>query len=388
MWQELFEGCLQVNPTEQTADVLVTPPSAVPTCKGVVLFCDADDKPVQLLIAANIRRLAKNRLFPPEPERVGKRADIRRIVRRIYYLCCYNDFRSMLRHLEIARTIYPDSWRKSVALPKPWFVKINPMEAWPNFSATNKAVVNTDVRYFGPFPTRKSADKFIAALRSAFGLCQRPDLVDSRQKAATCPYLQMKTCPAPCVGRTGRSETASQIANAVSAASGEGRRHIETARRQMMHLAEDRQFEQADMAKKRLESLEVLLKDDYRWTTDLSKLAILHIDRAAKIAPAEGKRKVQSYAGFLITADRIVELDDFTLDDIEKFYASFTDSLKEPVESSAGGPMAEGLGLAAYFLYRRNTPGLWINASADRTIRHENLTEAIENRFQQRKTDS
>ena len=388
MWQELFEGCLQVDPTEQTADVLAEAPTAVPTCKGVLLFCDADDKPVQLLIAANIRRLARNRLFPPEPERVGKRADIRRIVRRIYYLCCYNDFRSMLRHLEIAGTIYPDSWHSLISLPKPWFVKINPLDEWPNFSATNKAAVNTEAKYFGPLATRKSADKFITALRSAFGLCQRPDLVDSAQKAATCPYLQMKTCPAPCVGRLGRGEYASQIAEAVSAAPGEGRRHIETARRQMADLAEQRQFEQADMAKKRLESLEVLLKDDYRWTTDLSKLAILHIDQSAKIAPAEGKRKVQSYAGFLITAGRIVELDDFTLDDIEKFYASFRDSLNQPMENSACGQMPKHLALTTYFLYRRNPPGLWINASVDETIRCENLTEAIENRFQRRKTDS
>jgi hypothetical protein len=388
MWRELFEGCLQVDPTEQTADALVASPFAVPTCKGVVLFCDGDDRPVQLLIAANIRRLAKNRLFPPEPERLAKRADIRRVVRRIYYLCCFNDFRSMLRHLQIARTIYPDSWRSLISLPKPWFVKINPLDEWPNFSATNKAAVNSDVRYFGPFPTRKSADKYIAALRSAFGLCQRPDLVDSAQKAATCPYLQMKTCPAPCVGRISRSDYASQIAEAVSAASGEVRRHIEAARRQMTDLAEQRQFEQADMAKKRLESLEVLLKDDYRWTTDLSKLAILHIDRSAKVAPAEGKRKVQSYAGFLLTGGGIVELDDFTLADIEKFHASFMDSLKQPVETSAGGHMPERLGLAAYFLYRRNPPGLWINASAEETIRHESLTQAIETRFKQRRTNS
>lgn len=381
MWRELFDGCLHVDPTQQTAEALTLPPNAIPTCKGVVLFCDSDDRPVQLLIGANIRRLVKNRLFPPEPEHIGKRADISAIVRRVHYLCCYNDFRSTLRHLQIAQAVYPDTWRKFVTLPRGCFVRINPRDQWPNFSPTNKPSLPSDEKCFGPFPTRKSADKFITALRSAFGLCFRPDLVDSAKKAATCPYLQMNTCPAPCVEHMSRETYFEQIDHAISAATGQAHQHIEAIRQEMTQLAEQMQFEQAAIAKKRIEMLELLLRNDYRWTTDLSNLAILHIDRSGKVAPAEKKRKIQTYAAFLITGNGLTELEDFTIENTQIMHASLMDRLNEPVPTTANEQTPEQLALAAYFLYRRNPAGIWINCPADNPPNTENLITAINEKW-------
>ncbi|RKY06178.1 MAG: hypothetical protein DRP66_09360, partial [Planctomycetota bacterium] len=98
MLQDLFDGCLEIDPTQQTAEALSHADKPLPTCKGVVLFADASDRSVCFLIAANIRRIARRRLFPPEDSGLSKRADISPLVRRIYYQCCYNDFASTLKY--------------------------------------------------------------------------------------------------------------------------------------------------------------------------------------------------------------------------------------------------------------------------------------------------
>jgi hypothetical protein len=361
MLQGLFEGCLHVNCALQN-DESNADTSVLPACKGVVLFCDENDTAIQLLITGNIRRLVRSRLSCDDVSAVSRRADIASIVRRVWYLSCHNDFRTAVRHMQIAKQVYPDSWHDVVSLPAIWFVRINTAEQWPNVVSSTRAAGGHEQRSFGPFASRKSADRFVESLRLAFGLCRRPDIVDVPEKAASCPYLQMNTCPAPCVGNMDRQEYMQQVCHALEAAGGAFDIHAERLRVLMKELASQMRFEQANALKKRTEALEVLKKDEYRWTTDMSRLAILHIDRSAKAAPEKGKRRIQTYAGFLITAGRVVEFEDFAIADIERFCESLRKCLKQP--APAEGNITETMSLAGYFLYRSSRSGIWIDCSA------------------------
>ena len=137
MLQGLFEGCLHVNCALQN-DESNADTSVLPACKGVVLFCDENDTAIQLLITGNIRRLVRSRLSCDDVSAVSRRTDIAGIVRRVLYLSCHNDFRTALRHVQIARQVYPDSWREVVSLPSIWFVRINTADKWPNFMSTTR----------------------------------------------------------------------------------------------------------------------------------------------------------------------------------------------------------------------------------------------------------
>ena len=385
MLQELFEGCLEIDPTQQTAEVLSHADKPLPTCKGVVLFADASDRSVCFLVAANIRRTARHRLFPPEAAGLSKRADISPFVRRIYYQCCYNDFASTLKYYHICRLLYPDSWDTLITFPKLRFVRIDLSAQWPNFSVTEKPVIESRQRIFGPFGTRKSANAYITALRTAFGLCHRPDLIDSPARAATCPYLQMHTCPAPCVGNISRSDYFSQIDNAVSAAGGRSAQYADRIRDEMMRHAAQKQFEAAAALKKRLAALDLLKKGQYRWTRDISKLAILHIDRWARISPPGKKRKSQSYAAYLIKEGQILDCGAFLLDDFTGVYRTLHDHLEEPTGQIAAEELGETLAITASFLYRSNAGGIWIDCSADETPPRlppqQHILDAIAQRF-------
>ncbi|MCD6392634.1 MAG: hypothetical protein J7M40_03920, partial [Planctomycetes bacterium] len=374
-----------IDPTQQTAEVLGHADKPLPTCKGVVLFADASDRSVCFLIAANIRRTARCRLFPPEAATLSKRADISPLVRRIYYQCCYNDFASTLRYYRICRLLYPDSWHKLITFPKLRFVRIDLSAQWPNFSAAEKPLIGDCQKTFGPFGTRKSANAYITALQTAFGLCRRPDLIDSPAKAATCPYLQMHTCPAPCVGDISRQDYFSQIDKAVSAAGGQIAQYAARIRDEMMQHAAQKQFEAAAALKKRLAALDLLKRGEYRWTRDISKLAILHIDRWARISPPGKKRKKQSYAAYLIKDGQILDCGAFLLDDLADVYRTLHDHLERPTAQIDPEKLTETLAIAASFIYRSSPPGIWIDCSADETPAplppQQHILDAIAKRF-------
>ena len=370
MLQELFQGCLEIDPTRQTAEVLSHADKPLPTCKGVLFFADASDRSVCFLIAANLRRTARHRLFPPEAATLGKRADIAPLVRRIYFQCCYNDFASTLKYYRICRLLYPDSWDTLITFPKVWFVRINLSAQWPNFSATEKTLIADRQKTFGPFGTRKSANAYITALRTAFGLCRKPDLIDSPAKAAACPYLQMHTCPAPCVGTISGQDYSLQMDKAVSAAGGHSAQYADRIRDEMMRHAAQKQFEAAAAVKKRLAALDLLKKGQYRWTRDISKLAILHIDRWARISPPGKKRKSQSYAASLIKGGQIIDCGTSLLDDLAGVYRTLHDHLEAPTGQIAAEKLYETMAITASFLYRSKPPGIWINCSADDDTQH------------------
>jgi excinuclease UvrABC nuclease subunit len=378
MFDALFDDCLQINLAQQASDVL----KPLPTCKGVLLFTDDNNRPIQLLIAANIRRMASCRLFPQKAITVSKCTNISGIARKIYYFSCYNDFKSALKHYQIVQVVYPHSWREAVTFPKQSYVRIETTAKWPFFSLTDKASVSNKEKLFGPFPTRKAAGDFIQILQNAFALCQRPTLIETGQKAVSCPYLQMDSCGAPCVGKVSRPEYLRQVTNAISAASGNIEAQMEKLQNHMRRLARQRAFEQAQAVKKQLTQLELLNKREYRWTMELSGLAILHIDRSVKIAVEGRRRKIQTYAGYLITAGQVAELGEFTIDEPGEFYKSFIEKLAEPANLKDSKQLTERLSLLAYHLYRSRPAGIWIDCSdKQHTLGIEEIRNAVCKRF-------
>lgn len=378
MLDELFEDCLTIDGPPATAETF----KPLPACKGVILFADESDWPIQLLICANIRRMAAARLIPSGPEAVKKRADISRITQKIYYCRCHNDFAGSLAHYRIAKALYPDSYREHLTLPGQTYVKIDASAKWPFFSLTDKPADLVGKDMFGPYPSRKAAAQFVQILQDAFGLCQRPALLAGGQDTASCPYLQMATCCAPCVAKMARAEYMLQIADAISAAAGRLEAEIAKLKRKMTQSAQNMAFEQAHSLKKRLERLKGLSLNDYRWTTRLSVLSILHIDRSARIATEGSRKKTQTYAGFLITASEVSQLGVFRLDEFDKFYKSFLAKLSEPISFSDSMEMSERLALLTWHLYRSKPAGLWLNCSnQDRTTTTDEIKKAILERF-------
>ncbi|MBN1126068.1 MAG: UvrB/UvrC motif-containing protein [Sedimentisphaerales bacterium] len=382
MIEGLFEQELPIDPLqEDLADQL----STLPTCKGILLLADENSRPIQLLIAANIRRTAFARLRQTDQQIPPKKADLVDVTRCIFYLSCHNSFRSSLNHLRTARQLWPNRYLDQVTLPRQSFIHIDPSAAWPVFTISSKPFSEEQEKGFGLFPNRKAADELTQVLLDTFMLCKRPDLADSPEKAKSCPYLQMDTCPAPCIGRISREKYLSQINTAIQVLSDQRADVVAEMNQQMQQYARQMDFEKAQNLKIRMEQLRILDRPAYTWTTDLSQLILLHIDRSARIK-IEGKRtRQQSWAAFVIRPGRIDELTDFFMEDLESARQKIQAITNEKKEMDSSRQAVEELAVASYHLFRSNPEGIWINIT-NKFPSTDQLRQQIEERYNQKES--
>jgi excinuclease UvrABC nuclease subunit len=356
--RSLFESCVQIEPGQEPAKSI----AELPHCRGVILFTDADDTPILLLTAADIKRLALNRLICADTTIATKRVKLAQITRKIYYLCCWCDFNSSLQHYFIAKELFPLRYRDFVTFPKIWYVKINLAAKWPYFSITdNPQPAGQDVHVFGPVPSRKAASDYISSLNEAFALCRQQCLIDDPAKAAACPYYQMRLCGAPCVGNIGRDEYLDHIRNAVAAAGGNRHGYIKNLENTMRELAVKMEFEQAQIVKKQLEQLKSLGDNTYKWVCDIRDLTLLHIDAGPKIKIKGQKKKSQTYMVFLVRAGLIERLDDFTTEQIPQLLETVSAVVTRLACETSTQNTAEQMSLVGFALYRSKPSGLWLD---------------------------
>ncbi len=372
---KFFDDFLPVNQAIENINTL----APLPTGKGVILFADKNDQPIQLLISANIRKAAKNRLLETTPTAPTKKTQIHKIVRNIHYCRCYGNFKSSLRYYQIARAIWPKNHTDITSPPKTVLIKIDPQAKWPFFHVTDKLTCKKQEKFFGPFPTRKAATEFIHILQQAFRLCQQPNLVDNPKKAPSCPYLQMSTCPAPCLGNISHDEYTQQISGAISAASGNIEIHEKKLKNKMYSLASQTEFEKAQTLKTQLTNLQLIKTDKFQWITDLNNLAILHIDRSAKIHVPGKRKKIQTFEAFLIKADKTRELGIFTLDDEQKLKKNIMIKLDSAIKQPPEKYDDLCLSLAVFFLYRPSPTGIWLDCN--KQLSEQKIKSEISQKF-------
>jgi hypothetical protein len=168
----------------------------------------------------------------------------------------------------------------------------------------------------------------------------------------------MRTCDAPCLGKTSREMYLCRIQHAVEAAGGGRQEHTKWFNDTMKALAAQMKFEEAQRTKKQLEHLKQLDDPAYRWVCDLRELKILHIDAGPKIKIKGQKKKTQSYMAFLIRGGAIQQLDNFTTEQIPQLL----ENLKSPISAKSDvHNIAEQMSLVGLALYRSKTSGLWID---------------------------
>lgn len=378
-FKSFFDGCIEYSNNEKQSDTL----TLLPTCRGVIFFTDQNDQPIQLLSAANIRSTARAKLLKPqEQETITKKAKLHEIVKNIYYRCCYCQTRTMVNLYNLAQKIYPHNLSEVLELPNNNFIRINPSAKWPNFSFASNLKINSSSIYFGPMPTRKAAAKLIDVLRQSLQLCKKPDLVDDPEKAKTCTYLQMETCPAPCVGNLEYESYRKLINLATLSAAGNNQHAIDYLNQKMKDAAASLDFETAARIKKQLELIQSTNSPDYRWLNNLENIKILHIDTSAKIKIKGQKKKTQTYAALLFQNCSFNDLGDFTIDKAHNIVDKIAKSeAKEPQKNLKTAKndsyrKNDMLSILSYFLFRSKKPGLWVDLT-----RTALTTETLENKI-------
>ncbi|MFA5293483.1 MAG: UvrB/UvrC motif-containing protein [Phycisphaerae bacterium] len=359
--EEIFENCLSIN------DEL----SGLPNSAGLVFFADGQNLPIVLLTTANIKRAVKSKLA--EKIESNKRADLKSITAKIYYSPCRCRFRLAVKHFYAAKKLFGQNYKDHITLVLPWFIKIDLSEKIPSFSITKKPTFKNAEEILGPFPGQRTATVFLKAIEDAFKLCKKSDLVNNPAQTQSCPYLQMDACVGVCGGKISPEEYQTILRDAFEAGKNPAGA-IEKFQTEMQTAAKELKFEKAAGLKKKIEKLAALKKQTYRWTGDLKKLKIVHIDKSFKIKPQGSKKKVQVYAVFVIDFFNIIDLGDFALDNPDSIYEAISKNLINS-PGNISDEIIERFSIASYFLYRSKPSELWLNVSDG--FDRQNFLEAI-----------
>lgn len=172
--------------------------SELPAAPAVCLFEDATQRPVQLLTTQHLRRLVTTRLSTPEAP-VRGRANLAEVVRGVRYRIVYCPFEARWHFLRLARTLYPQRYRKLVGFGPAWFLNVDWAAPIPEINVTQQ-VWCAPGDFIGPWPTHKAGHEALTLLWDLFDLCRYPEQVRRAPQGTRCAYAEMGRCDAPCDG--------------------------------------------------------------------------------------------------------------------------------------------------------------------------------------------
>jgi excinuclease UvrABC nuclease subunit len=146
---------------------------------------------------ANLRRRLQRLLAPPESQ--SKRLNLRERVATIEYKLTASDFESVLLLYKLLRHEFPKSYQKRLRLRPPPLVRLNLENEYPRaYVTTRLGRISGRSLYYGPFPSRVVAEKFLNDSLDLFKMRRCTFDLNPDPKFPGCVYSEMKMCLAPC----------------------------------------------------------------------------------------------------------------------------------------------------------------------------------------------
>jgi excinuclease ABC subunit C len=172
--------------------------SAIPAAPAVFLLRSADPQAEPYVSkTANLRRRL-HRLLGPLDERT-KKLNLRDRVRVIEYAPTGSDFESGFVLYQALRSIFPKTYSNRLRFRFAPLVKLHLENEYPRASITRR-VGRSHGRnyYYGPFPSRTAAEKFMNDSLDFFTMRRCVDDLRPDPAFPGCIYSEMKMCLAPC----------------------------------------------------------------------------------------------------------------------------------------------------------------------------------------------
>jgi excinuclease UvrABC nuclease subunit len=268
-------------------------------------------------------------------------------------------FEADLSYLELARQIWPRRYTQMLAWKPAWLVAVDAEDAAPHFVRTRDIRVSR--RKFGPFPSGKAAEAFIAAIQDAFDLCRNVRCLRQAPDAAPCAYAQMGRCLSPCDGTISMSLYREVVRRAADCAAGDREPIRRQLHEEMNAAAKELAFERAATIKTRLERLAELDAPAYRHVAPLGQICYIVLQ------PSRSRRQVRAFlarGGNIADAGRL----DWPLDDkqLTRLLEATGRHAEAPLADDAAGGWR--FGLVAHYLHAGETKrGVFVRWREDLT---------------------
>jgi excinuclease UvrABC nuclease subunit len=146
---------------------------------------------------ANLRRRLERMLSAPEER--SKRLNLRERVCSIEYSLTGSDFESGFLLYRLLRSTFPKTYEKRLRLRFAPLVKLHLENEFPRASMTTRlGRLGGKNVYYGPFPSRTMAEKFMNDALDFFKMRRCVEDLHPDPQFPGCVYSEMKMCLAPC----------------------------------------------------------------------------------------------------------------------------------------------------------------------------------------------
>ena len=256
--------------------------SAVPAAPAVFLLRAADPASEPYVSkTANLRRRLQRLLSPPEER--SKRLNLRDRVRAIEYTLTGSDFECGFLLYRVLHDVFPRTYSARLRLRFAPLVKLHLENEYPRASLTTRlGRLSGRNLYYGPFPTRVAAEKFMNDALDFFKMRRCVDDLHPDPKFPGCVYSEMKMCLAPCFKGCTDAEYGAEVVRVEDFLNTRG----ESLKRQFAaerdRASETLAFEEASALHGRLEKLAAVLQQMPEAVHRLDLMRALIIQRSAE----------------------------------------------------------------------------------------------------------
>jgi excinuclease UvrABC nuclease subunit len=279
---DLFDHHADFDPDGSLDELL----KAAPAKWVVYLMADGQGRPVQLLCVKNLRASLKRRLGEGEAAAGGpsRRVNYRELVRRVYWRRVDSAFEADLVYLEVARQVFPRSYRGMLGFEPAWFVHVNPANNFPRYVKTID--LTKPGIHIGPFEDKHAAARFMQLVEDAFDLCRYYNILVESPNARACAYKEMGKCPAPCDGTISMAQYR-ELVKWSAATVVAPQRFIEAHTRRMEAAARELRFESAAKIKQYLAQISQFGKGAFRCARKLEDFRYLSLQHGPRTGTAK-----------------------------------------------------------------------------------------------------
>jgi excinuclease UvrABC nuclease subunit len=191
---------------ERDAEIL----AGIPAAPAVFLLRGDDAAEPYASKTANLKRRLLRLLAPPEDR--SRKLNLRQTARRIEYTLTGSDFESRLLLYRTLRAVFPQTYRKRLRLRPAPLVRLNLDNPWARAYVTRRiARLRGRSVYYGPFPSRAAAEKFLNDSLDLFKMRRCDFNLNPDPAFPGCIYSEMKMCLAPCFKGCTDEEYATEV---------------------------------------------------------------------------------------------------------------------------------------------------------------------------------
>jgi excinuclease ABC subunit C len=288
----------------------------------------------------------------------SKRLNLQSFARGVRYRLTGSALEQTFTYYQNAKQFLPHRYAKVLRLRPPAVLKVSLRNAYPRCFVTRRipvddAGVPTAGAYYGPFPSRKSAEAFAERALDLFKVRRCQIKIRRDPTFPGCIYSEMKMCLAPCFAGCSKEEYDVEVQRLVQFLETDGNSLRAAIEQERERASEDLDFERAATVHKRIEKIDDVLRGKPDLPRRIQDLNAVILQRAAED---------QTIAAYAVRGGRLAEPCFVRFAEIAGQPRSaeqiFRDYLEQAAEISPGkNDLGEHLWLVARWYYSNPREG-------------------------------